>query len=75
MLAAEPMPSLLSRLVARGLSLNLSGVSSATIPMPSRMGPPAGSWVAENNAIRVIKPTLTSATLVPRKVATISTLT
>jgi len=63
-----------AELIARGLSVDLSGVGSATLPGIGTAYPEP-SWIAEGAPINAQKPSLTAATLTPKKLATISGLT
>jgi HK97 family phage major capsid protein len=70
------MPAaVLTRLSARGLSLSFGSAGKIVIPTRSRTPTIAGSFVAEGGAIPVRQGAFTSQTLVPKKLAVITTWT
>lgn len=77
---AAMMPTLmpnaiLTRLAARGLSLQFGRAAKIIIPTRSRTPSLAGSFVGEGQAIPVRQGAFTSQSLVPKKVAIISSWT
>lgn len=67
--------ALLTRLSAKGLSLSFGRAGKIVIPTRSRTPTIAGSFVGEGQAIPVRQGAFTSQTLVPKKLAVITTWT
>jgi HK97 family phage major capsid protein/HK97 family phage prohead protease len=67
--------AILTRLAAKGLSLSFGTTGRIIIPTRSRTPTIAGSFVGEGAAIPVRQGAFTSQTLVPKKLAVISTWT
>src|SRR5262249_16230582 len=76
MVASITSVSAAAELITRGLQLDLGHFASMTIPGRTLNAANAGTWIAEGNPITVRAMTTTAgATLLPRKVATISVFT